>query len=164
MIEAPSPHDTVSVVISGNDSLTARDGWMVYGSLVVLTIIIAGAWTALGFWVVLPFAGLELGMLALAVTMVRRRAGYHELLVIGRDEVTLERGRSEAKREVLHWPLAWTRIELIEARARPPRSQLMVCVSGKRTEIAHMLAEAERRTLYRRLCELLADARGGGQA
>lgn len=160
MTERPSPPDTTSVVISGNNSLTARDSLVFYGSVLGLTMLISGAWASLGYWPVLPFAGLELALLGGALYLMHRRADYRELVVISPEEVRLERGRRR-DREVLSWSSAWTRVAL-EAASAPgarPRSKLLIVSSGKRVEIAAMLTEAERRALHRRLGELLAQAR-----
>lgn len=158
MTDTPAPPHTTSVVISGNNSLNARDGWFFYGSLLAFTVLIAGGWAALGYWPVLPFAGLELTMLGVALFVVGRRADYHELLMISPDEVRLERGRRR-EREVLSWPSAWARVELVPGLGGRRASQLFIAAAGKRTEIARMLPEDERRALHERLRELIAQAR-----
>ena len=160
MTDCPSPPSTTSVVISGNNSLPARDSLLFYGSVLGMTTLISGGWALLGYWPVLPFAGLELALLGGALYLMHRRASYREMLVISPDEVRLERGRP-SDREVLSWPSPWTRVELDDAKAPRSRrsSRLLIVSSGKRTEIAAMITEAERRALHKRLSELLARAR-----
>ncbi|MEM9384236.1 MAG: DUF2244 domain-containing protein [Pseudomonadota bacterium] len=160
MTDRPSPPSTTSLVISGNNSLTARDSLLFYGSVLGMTTLISGGWALLGYWPVLPFAGFELALLGSALFLMHRRASYRELVVISPQEVRLERGRPR-DREVLEWPSPWTRVELAAASAPGSRrrSQLLIVSSGKRTEIAAMITEQERRALHKRLRELLAQAR-----
>jgi uncharacterized membrane protein len=150
----PPPH-TVSLTISANDSLSTTGTWLFFGSIFAGTIVISGGWAALGYWPVLPFAGLELAVLGLALYVCRARAAYRELLTISPEAVTLERGRDE-RREQLEWPRAWVRARLEPVSARRGRSRLLLCAAGRETEIAQMLTEAERRSLHSRLRELLA--------
>ncbi|MEO0423641.1 MAG: DUF2244 domain-containing protein [Pseudomonadota bacterium] len=165
MTDRPSPPSTTSVVISGNNSLTARDSLLFYGTVLGMTTLISGGWALLGYWPVLPFAGLELALLGGALYLMHRRASYRELLVISPEEVRLERGRPR-DREVLEWPSPWTRVELAaeSAPGSRRRSRLLIVSSGKRTEIAAMITEQERRALHKRLRELLAQARADAAA
>lgn len=160
MTEGRPTLSTVSVVISANDSLSRRGGLAVYGSLIFFTVLIAVTWSVLGFWLVLPFAGLELAVLGTALFIVRRRADYRELLVISPEAVILERGRHR-ERETKRWATAWTRFELVAGLGPATASRLLIVSAGKRTEIARMLAEDERCTLHRRLCELVTAAQRG---
>jgi uncharacterized membrane protein len=152
MTQSTSPPDAVSVVISGNSSLSAAGTWLFYGSIVAFTVIISGGWALMGYWPVLPFAGLELAVLALALYLTRLRATYREVLVISATDVVLERGRA-TRRESLQWPRPWVRAELASGPSR--RSRLLLRSSGRSVEIASMLTEPERKALHARLRELL---------
>ena len=144
----------MSLVISANNSLSTSGTWLFYGSIFAGTAIISGGWASLGYWPVLPFAGVELALLAGVLLLVRHRAAYREILVIGADEVTLERGRS-SQRETLQWPRTWLRTELRRASRAGQRSRLMLCASGEQVEVGRMLTDQERRSLHARLRELL---------
>ena len=62
---------------------------------------VAIGWAMLGFWLVLPFAGLEIGLLAWALGALRSRERDYETLTIEGDAVVLEwrTGKRSGRRE-----------------------------------------------------------------
>lgn len=156
MTQSIDPQETISVEISGNNSMSPRGSRLFYGSIFAFTVLISGGWASLGYWPVLPFAGLELSVLALALYLCRIRADYRELLIIAPGEVTLERGRL-TRRQTTQWPRAWVRPELVTAPKRSQPTRLLLCSAGERVEIASMLTDPERQSLHARLRELLAN-------
>jgi uncharacterized membrane protein len=155
MTQSMDPQETISVEITGNNSMSPQGAWLFYGSIFAFTVLISGGWALLGYWPVLPFAGLELSVLALALYLCRMRADYRELLIIAPSEVTLERGRL-SRRQKTQWPRAWVRPELVAAPKPSQPSRLLLCSAGEHIEIASMLTDPERRSLHARLRELLA--------
>lgn len=120
------------------------------------TLGIAGYCAALGFWPVLPFAGLELSALAFALVVSMRRNAYREVVSFTATQVVVEFGLAghgaNARAEL---PRAWARawLEPGELRSEPPR--LMVGASGQRIEIGRCLTEMEKEQLVGRFKSLL---------
>jgi uncharacterized membrane protein len=124
---------------------------------IVASLTIALFWTFQGFWPVLPFAGLELFVLGLALGWSLRRGRFREIIIVSPEAVVIERGTTHAI-ERAELARAWTRVELIEATHPWYPSRLFLSSHGRRHEIASVLVESERRGLARRLRELLKPA------
>ena len=61
-------HDT-RLVIGPNASMTVKVAWTVMAVMAFVSLGIAALFTLQGFWPILPFAGLELAALGLALPM-----------------------------------------------------------------------------------------------
>jgi uncharacterized membrane protein len=85
-------------------------------------LVIAGAAMAIGAWLVMPFAGLEIALLALAFHLVGVHDGDFERLEIGESEVRIEsRDAHRVERFVGHRP--WARVVFRERGARCTRGR-----------------------------------------
>ena len=154
---AEGPH---RIVVSPNRSLSPRGAVIFFLSVAAVVLTVAGTYAALGFWPILPFAGLELLALAVCLYIVQARGLYREVITIDKDCVTIERGRGRPSEEIV-FNRHWARIELTSPEARNHAPMLRVREGDRQCEIGHCLNDSQRRTLYRRLQELM---RGGPEA
>lgn len=144
-----------------NSSLTPRAATWFYGTLMAILLCIGIGCAALGFWPVLPFAGLELAVLYGAVRWVQRRAEAREYVRVDDASVRIEKcardSRGATRRTAYSFERPWTQLEL---RAGDPAhwpSRLLFRSGGRSVEIGAFLTDGERRGLKNRLAELLAD-------
>lgn len=144
-----------------NSSLTPRAAAWFYGSLVALLLGVAIGCTALGFWPVLPFAGLEAVVLLGAVRWVQRRAAAREYIRVDDVSVVVEKclpGRRRNNASVAFaFQRPWTRVELRRGQPAHWPSRLLFSSRGRSVEVGAFLTDGERRGLKNRLAELLAD-------
>lgn len=143
-----------------NSSLTPRAAAWFYGSLVAVLLCVAIGCAALGFWPVLPFAGLEAAVLFGAVTWVQRRARAREYIRVDAESVVVEKCMGEGRdcsRTAWAFQRPWTRVELRAGRPAHWPSRLLFSSRGRSVEIGAFLTDGERRGLKERLAELLAD-------
>lgn len=146
-----------------NSSLTPRAAAWFYGSLGAVSLTIAIGFAALGFWPVLPFAGLELAVLYWAVSRVMQRARAREYIRVDDESVVIEKclpGRHGiASRIEYAFRRPWTRIELRATEPAHWRTRLLLSSRGRSVEVGAFLTDGERRGLKERLAALLADDR-----
>jgi uncharacterized membrane protein len=120
------------------------------------TLGIAGYCAAMGFWPVLPFAGLEMLALAFALVVSMRRNAYREVVSFTNAQVVVEFGLAghgaNARAEL---PRAWTRAWLEPGAHRNDAMRLVLGASGQRIEIARCLTDAEKEELVSRFRSLL---------
>ena len=117
---------------------------------------IASAWALRGYWLILPFAGLELVVLGLALAITVRRGRYREVIRVGDRTVLVRRGYA-GRQERVEFPRPWTRA-WIEPGASPALpGRLFLGAGGNSWELAACLTEEERQSLCRRLRELTRD-------
>ncbi len=144
-----------------NSSLTPRAAAFFYGSLAAVLLGIAIGCAALGFWPVLPFAGLELAVLYWSVKWVLRRAEAREYIRVDEASVLVEkciRDRQGATSRIEYtFQRPWTKLELRAGRPANWPSRLLFCSRGRSVEIGVFLTDGERQGLKDRLAVLLAD-------
>ena len=123
-------------------SLTRAQERLVFRSLAALCYGMAIGFAVLGYWLVLPFAGIEIGLLAWALGTLRRRERDYETLTIEGDAVVLEwrsggrSGRREMNRQ-------WVRVAC--DCVAPGRScRLCLCSHGRETEVGLYLSDEAR--------------------
>lgn len=144
-----------------NSSLTPRAAAWFYGSLVAVLLCVAIGCTVLGFWPVLPFAGLEAALLIGAVHWVQRRGKAREYIRVDAASVVVEKclpGRRGDDTSVAYaFQRPWTRVELRRGQPAHWPSRLLFSSRGRSVEVGAFLTDGERRGLKNRLAELLAD-------
>ncbi len=123
-------------------SLTCTQERITFWSLVILCFGTAIAFAVQGYWLVLPFAGLEIGLLAWALESLRKRENNYEILTIDGDAVVLEwrLGKQSGRRELnRHWVH-------VQCDCATPGRNCHLCVKshGLETEVGHYLSDEAR--------------------
>jgi uncharacterized membrane protein len=113
--------------------------------------IAAAAWV-IGAWLVMPFAGLEIAVLALAFHIVASHDADFERLEIGEHEVRVEvREAERLVHFVAHRP--WARVVF---RERGARCTLGLAYAGRVVPLGRLLSDEGRRRLAGQLRERIA--------
>lgn len=123
-------------------ALTRPQERLVFRSLAVLCFGVAIGFAALGLWLVLPFAGLEVGLLAWALQAQRSRERDYERLLIDGDSVVLEwrKGKHGGRREMNR---QWVRV-VCDCAAPGRNCRLCLSSHGRETEVGHYLSDEAR--------------------
>lgn len=134
-----------------NNSLTSTGRLTVFAFLFVVSVGIASAFAVLGAWPILPFAGIEMLVLFLALRWIERRAADYERISIAGDRVEIE--ICEAGRARSHeLSRCWAQLVSRDGARLALRSH------GREIEIGRHLNDAQRLVLAR---ELGRELRGG---
>lgn len=131
--------------------------------ITAITLIIALAFTIVGAWPILPFAGIELFAFWLALRHLQRHANDEEHIQVDATHIEIVRrhagaGEQQVTRHL--FPRYWARLRI----ERPPdrlgisRTRIFIRSHGREAEIGLMLTEAQRQALARELKQQL-DAR-----
>ncbi len=144
------------LVIRPNASMTVRAARGVMLVMAAVSLGIAGLFTWHGFWPILPFAGLELAALALALHVSLRRNRYREVIAFDGGRLRVECGMSgEGAVLSVDWPRSATRV-LVEVGARRNDPSRLTLVNGSRSlELGRCLTDEERERLAVRLHALI---------
>jgi uncharacterized membrane protein len=94
------------LIAKRNCSLPSVELWRAFWLVAVVSLVVALGWSAMGAWLVLPFAGLELGALYIAFLVWSRRADDYEKVTIHGDRLLVEcqtKGRLRRFDANRHW-------------------------------------------------------------
>ena len=124
-----------------NDALGRQGRMRIMVFLTVFALLVGTAWTAIGAWPVLPFAGLEALCLAGAWMFISWHADDYEYVVIGEGRVAIDlrRGR-RIERHAFQIP--WTRVVLEQEEAG--RCRVALQSGGHEVEVGVWLAPDRR--------------------
>lgn len=156
---AASGDDSVSIVVRPNRSLPVAGMVVLFVSLSALPLTIGVAFAVAGVWMVLPFAILEVGVLALLVRWLYRHIDDCELVVIGsqRVQVTRRSGTKETRHEFQRY---WARVRLERGRNKRDPTRLRIGSHGNYIDIGAEINEEDRANLAAELRQALrADPR-----
>ncbi|MDD3519275.1 MAG: DUF2244 domain-containing protein [Chromatiales bacterium] len=98
--------DAYTLLASPNRSASSATTALVFGGLMFLVLLIGIAFASAGAWLVLPFAGLEIAVIAAGVLYAHRHRGDYERLAIRNDALRIERHVGERLEKVeinRHW-------------------------------------------------------------
>lgn len=152
------PVDT-RLVIGPNASLSGRQALVFFAGVGGPCLLIAGIFASVGLWPVLPFAGLELAALGLALLVVLKRNRYREVLTFEGAQVRVEIGLAGGgARALCEWPRRETRVWLEPGAREGAPTRLVLAYGASRMTLGACLTDAERASLAARLKELIHPA------
>ncbi len=148
------PEPEARIDIAPHCSLSPRGARWFFISICVASLSIALPISLMGFWLVLPFAGLEIALVgwALRVSMARRH--QRQTIIVSEDLVTIE-DVSPPNHQRVEFPRHWAQVRIRAGGSPLHPSRLTVESHGHGLEIGHFLNEQERLSLAKRLRRLI---------
>jgi uncharacterized membrane protein len=134
---------TIRLTLAAHRSLSWRDAKMVFLVLSTITLTVAIGFCAMGFPLVLPFAGLELLAVAAAFHVSLSDGRLREVVSISPAEVLVERGRGRPEGQV-SLPRPWSRVIREAGPSEWHPRALLIGAAGRRLELGRFLSEGER--------------------
>ncbi len=151
------------VMIRPNRSLSWRWSMVFLGAVAFPPMLVSVVLALKGYWLILPFAGIELGALFICLYLAAHAANRCEVVSIGQSLVRVEKGRDRARSQdrlgpehCIEFARGWVRVELTRQPGRQDARRLWIGASGKRVEIGSFLVEEEKAALAQELHRLLA--------
>ncbi|HTX23032.1 MAG TPA: DUF2244 domain-containing protein [Steroidobacteraceae bacterium] len=142
------------IEIAPNCSLSARGALWFFGGTCLFSFTIAGLMALLGYWPILPFAGLEMAVLAWALKASFDRRRHRQSIVVSDRDVLIERCEGARCVQVV-FPRHWARVTLCRSASRLSPSRLVIESHGRQCEVGDFLTEEQRRGLAVRLNRLI---------
>lgn len=129
----------------------------------LLLVSVVLAWR--GFWLVLPFAGVELAALFVCIYVVSHACRRCQVVSVDGSTVVVEKGKERGRQAGTGGPDVrmafardWARVELVPASRRWHPRRLWIGASGKRVEIGEFLVDEEKVELAAQLKRMLSAA------
>lgn len=128
-----------SLLLKRNCSISPAGLLWVYGLIAVATLGIAAAFAALGAWMILPFAGIEIVALGVAFALNGRHAGDYERIQLDEDSLKVEVCESDSVR-CHEFSKAWASVRVA---GEGPGMRVLLGVPGRSLEVGrHLQAQA----------------------
>ncbi len=143
------------LILMPHRSATWHDNLRLVAAVAVLALPIAIGWSLLGYWVILPLCGLELGALLLGLYWCNHALLAREVVTIDDEVITIEAGRRRVERR-FELPRHWARVTLLPGRGRAHSPRLVLRSHGRAVELGRFLTDDERDAAAARLRDLLA--------
>jgi uncharacterized membrane protein len=153
MASADAP-DAERILLVPHRSLSRREAQWFFASLCIPSLGIALVMTARGYWPILPFAGLELIAVGIALAVNMRRRADTQQIVVSEDCVAIETRRGHL---IVHSEFSrhWAQVKLRRAKSPWHPSRLTVESHGRACELGSFLTEEARCALAGRLRRLI---------
>jgi uncharacterized membrane protein len=142
-VEASPGPPALRIELQPNCSLTPRSAGAFVGGLALVTFAVAGFFALQGLWPILPFAGLEIGLLWWAVRASLRSGRQRELILITDDSVVVERQGPDRQTRTV-FARHWATVKLRDPPAARHPSRLVIESHGRACEVGRFLTEEER--------------------
>ena len=125
-----------------NRSLSPKQQHLVLWGVAIPCMTIAIIFAGLGYWLVLPFAGFEIGLLAWAFESLRRHDADYESITIQGDRLELA-WRYAAETGHREFNTHWTQAECV---CEPNENRCRFCVRshGESIELGRFLSDQDR--------------------
>lgn len=141
--------DRFSFFSRPNCSLTRTERDRVFWGIATVTLLVASVFSWLGYWLILPFAGIEVGVLAWAFAALGSNAGDYESIRIRGDEILIERRHGDhLESRTLNGK--WVKLVLVGARPGG-KVKLALRSCGRETELGAYLTDEARLELAKAL-------------
>jgi len=142
------------VIVQANQSMSWRANLLLLACLAAVTMGIAAAFAALGLWLVLPFAGLEVLAVAICLHLTLRRLARRQVITVAADEVRLASGFRQPE-TVDTIPRSWIRVEYVCSDNPFDVGRLALRAHARRYPVGECLGRHEKRQLAGELSRLL---------
>ena len=148
------PADNTEFVIRPNSTFHPRTWIWLFILLVVVSLSIAIRFALLGYWMILPFALLDMLAVGIMLWLVTRTKSYVEKIVISEGSVEIfhiQRNRDS------HWefPRYFSQIKLEPPAHQWYPSRLLIGCKGQWIEIGGCLTGTEKQSLAEAIAEVL---------
>ncbi|WP_078083645.1 DUF2244 domain-containing protein [Microbulbifer mangrovi] len=141
------------ILLAPNQSLSLAGNLWVFISLVAVSLGISVAFALAGAWMVIPFAGLEVLLLAVLFGYVYLEGTRREVIRISDDRVMLDTSRGSLKRPVYHREFERDSLAILVRMGSTPAEPASVTFSGPEgcLEVGEFLTDAEKAALVEKL-------------
>jgi len=142
-IDKADASDGYRFVLTPNCSISWRDLVLFYAFTCIVALAIGLFFTFQGFWLVLPFSGLEMAALGFCLYLTSRKVYRREVITLERDRTLVEKGVQQVDQS---WEFETSWIRLIDEQSGPPKRQRKLAIGshGDYVEVGDFLDNSEK--------------------
>jgi uncharacterized membrane protein len=145
MVKLKRKHDSVRLTLQPNRSANWRQNKIIMMVMAAFVMIIAIAWSVVGVWIILPFAGFEVGLLAFLMYRVSYSTYQKQIITINNHSVTFESGVYYSK-QCLHFDK--NKVSVITIEPQTAFEQTLISLEDKQQKVVvgQFLNQQDRQT------------------
>ena len=146
-----------------NCALSPRQVLQFYLTLLAISFLIATGFAVFGAWMVLPFAGLEMAAVGIALLIYARHSTDHERVVLDTRGLVVE-AVTAGRRSITSMNPHWVRVavERGATAAKTAGDAVFLMERGRRVAIGRYISGDQRKIFASELKRALAAPRGSG--
>lgn len=156
-IDSTLPQTVGQIVLQPNHSLSWRALKYFLAFIMAISFGIALTFLFYGYWLVLPFTGLEMAALSYCLWLCLRRTSLQEVITFSAEEIRFETGIDEPDK-IETWERFFTKIHVNQAIHPWYRKNVSLVHRGDRFEIGSFLTTAEQDELIDSLHDMVRRA------
>lgn len=140
------------IIARPNNSLSPEGSVKLLAAIIVVVLLVALAFTHMGAWLVLPFAGLEIAAFAYTFYYIYLHSGDFESITIEDDNVVIEK-RNYKESTTVVFQRYWAQVSVREVNGKKGvngKSGLFISSHGKEVEFGRNFINDGQRTLLAR--------------
>jgi uncharacterized membrane protein len=148
MIEVTTQNNPllIRIVLTPNRSISWPLLLRFYLFTCLLSFSIAGLFTLLGYWIVLPFSGLEMMALGLGLYFASRKIYRQEVITIDKVNIKIEKGHINPV-NIWVFDSHWVNIETEKTKGYRNNIKIMMGSHGKYIELGSFLTKLDKESL-----------------
>jgi len=152
--EFDAERQTGQIVLQPNHSWTWRANLYFLATLFVISTAIALGFLIQGYWLILPFAGLEMLALSAGIYYCVRKTHRQEVLRFSMDEVVIEAGVNKIEEEH-RFQRFFTRVHVDAPRGARHTQRIALSERERNIEVGEFLTDEDKKTLIRELRQMI---------
>ena len=145
------------IVMQPNNSMTWQATQYFLFTLMTISLTMSTVFLLSGYWVILPFSILEMGVLCACFYYIVRRNQTLEVVRFSADEVVIEVGR-KAPETRLVWQRFFTKVMVHPPKHPWHASRIALRCRGEEHEIGSFLTAEDKQTLVSEMRRMIAAA------
>ncbi len=145
-IDRDGGENGIRFVLSPNCSISWRELVLFYALTCFVALAIGLFFTFQGFWLVLPFSGLEMAALGLCLYLTSRKVCRQEVITLERERTLIEKGVRQVDQS---WEFETPWLRLIDEKSGPRdrHRKLAIGSHGNYVEVGNFLNHSEKDAL-----------------
>lgn len=152
--EFDGERQTGHIILQPNHSWTWRANLYFLATLFVISFAIAMVFLMQGYWLILPFAGLEMLALTGAIYYCVRKTHRQEVLRFSQDELVIESGVNKVE-EQHRFKRFFTRVHVQQPSGAQRTARIAIEERNHKVEVGEFLSDDEKKTLIRELRQMI---------
>lgn len=119
----------------------------------IIVLTIALGWSFAGAWLILPFAGLEVGLLGFFLYRVNRDTFHQQIIDFAPESITLSFGNAKPE-QVLTFSRPTTYLLVLEPPPGEDKIRLFIWAQGSEQEVGQFLTQEDRALARRHMSDM----------